>query len=95
MSTATMDRETGTKPTTINKCSWCGMPSRHMTCTDKHRDLYSEFLRRTLSESKALATALVAVGLVDKDNYRKAADVLASGLNQSFHWNDVHRKAAR
>ena len=94
--TATMDREAGSKQgTNINRCSWCGMLTRRIACTDECMERFSEFLKRTLSESKALASSLVAGGLIEKDNRRKAADVLAEALNESFHWHRVHRQAAR
>ena len=93
MSTATMDREAGTKQGLTSRCAWCGMVCRHTTCTDEHRDRFGEFLKRTLAESKALSSALETAGLIDPDTHRKAADVLAEALNESFHWNDIHRTA--
>ncbi len=95
MSTATMDREAGTKQGLTSRCAWCGMGCRRTTCSDHCRDRFSEFLKRTLSESKALSSALVKDGLIEKDAHRKAADVLAEALNESFHWHRVHRQAAR
>ena len=94
MTEATMESETGSKQGLhFNKCSWCGMVARHATCSDHCRDRFSEFLRRTLAESKALATSLVRDGLISQDNHRKTADVLAEALNESFHWHRIHRAA--
>ena len=93
MTEATMESETRTKQGLTSRCAWCGMACRHTTCTDQCMERFSEFLKRTLAESRALASALVKDGLIDKDAHRKTADVLAEALNQSFHWHRVHRAA--